>query len=113
MIEAVVHSGTELCAGREPFDEGGLLPEVSCAIRYSIDEVVEIAGERRGIARDRLPRHVEIVVAIVVTLRVRRMRTPRFDDYRVHNRRGNDCAIGIGANDAFVDELLDHDDHSL
>src|SRR5207249_7614621 len=54
-----------------------------------------------------------IFVAIVIALRVRRVRTPRLDDDGAHDRGRDQCAVWIGANHAFGDELLHNDDDAL
>src|SRR5256885_11920167 len=68
---AVVHSRAEHLARSETRGESFVQREVLAAVPRTHDVFVQIARERRRIARDLLPGHVEIVVAVVVPLRVR------------------------------------------
>ena len=73
-----------------------------CRARYSARSAtpythcVEVRRQPQRIARHVLPRHVERVVAVVVSLRIRRMRPPRLHDHRIDDHAGDDRAIGIG-----------------
>src|SRR5438034_1038628 len=72
--EPVIHPGTISRCRVEPCGQAWVLLHVARAVRDPVDELVEVPRDAAGIARDRLPRDVEIVVAIVVPLRVRRVR---------------------------------------
>src|SRR6266513_4909282 len=104
---AVIDSGAELRSGPEPLQQPRLFRHVLEAILYAVDKLIEIVRQFGLVARDRFPADVEIVIAVVVPLSVRRMRAPRLDDDGVHDRRGNDGAVGIGPDDALVHQLLD------
>src|SRR5690348_8689894 len=69
-LEAVVHSSREALFRFKACGQTGLLRDVPGPIRDAVYEFIQIAGELVGIARDRLPCHVEIIVAVVVALRV-------------------------------------------
>src|SRR5437016_14534126 len=95
--EPVIHPSTVSGFRREPCDQLRTFFQVPRPIRHAAYEVVEVALERVAIARDRFPRNVEIVVAVVVPLCVRRVRAPRLDHHRIHDHGGDDRAVGIGA----------------
>src|SRR2546430_11935049 len=82
--EPVVHPGTVSGFRLEPCGQLRTLLQVPRPIRHAAYAVVEVALERAPIARDRLPRDVEGVVAVVVPLRVRRVCAPRLDHDRIH-----------------------------
>src|SRR6267143_4050594 len=71
--EAVVHSGGDLGLGLESRQQARMLFEIGRSIRDSVHELIEVRLEFGRLARDRFPSHVEVVVAIVIALRVRRM----------------------------------------
>src|SRR6266568_5743131 len=68
--EPVIHPGTKSCFGFESCGQSWVFVQVRRPIRHAAHAVLEVALERVRIARDRLPRDVEIVFAIVVPLRV-------------------------------------------
>src|SRR5450432_617706 len=86
---AVVHSLAHHRARGEPFGEPRLEREIAGAVIHAHHEFVEILLQRHGVARDVLPRYVKFVVAVVVSLRVRRMRAPWLDHHRVHDHPGD------------------------
>src|SRR5450432_3088228 len=110
---AVVHPRADLSARGEPLGESGMLREIAGAILHAKHEVVEVLTKRLLVPRHILPRDVEIVVAIVVSLRIRRMRAPWLDHHGIHDYPGNQRSIRIRAHDTRLDQLLDDDDHVL
>src|SRR5665213_4283305 len=103
---AVVHSLAHHRARGEPIGESGMLREIAGAILHAVYEFVEIPPQRLLVPRHVLPREVELVVAIVVSLRIRRVRAPRLDHHRIHDHSGNQRAIRIRAHDARIHQLL-------
>src|SRR6266403_5589530 len=112
-LETVVDSAGESLFRLEPRGQLRLSRHVAGAVGDGVHELVEVAGQLVGIARDSLPRDVEIVVAVVIALRVRGVCAPRLDHHRAHDHTRNDRAVGIGADDGFFDELLHHHDNAL
>src|SRR5213078_2327600 len=78
--EAVVDSGAALLSRLEPLQQARLLLHILDAALHPVDELVQVVCQLRTVARDRFPADIEVVVAVVVPLRVRRMRSPRLDD---------------------------------
>src|SRR5579864_5292794 len=62
---AIIDSAAWALRRLQPLREPGLPREISCPIRDSVDILVEILLELRGIARDRLPIDVESIIAVV------------------------------------------------
>src|SRR5882672_9197740 len=109
--EAVVHSGAVLLGRLEPLLEPRLLLHVLRATLHAVHELVEVVRELGTIARDRLPPDIEIVVAVVVALRVRRMRAPWLDHHGAHDGRRNQRPIGIRWVKRFFTQLFHNDDN--
>src|SRR5690242_10152228 len=65
-LEPVVHSAGQSLFRLEPRGEARLLRQIPCSIRHAVHEFVQIAAQLGRIARDRFPRDVEIIVAVVV-----------------------------------------------
>src|SRR5438093_11897766 len=110
--EAVIHPRREALFRLEPCDLR-LFLQVGGAIGDAVHEVVEVARELVGVARDALPRDIEIVVAVVVALRVGGMRAPRLDHHGAYDHGRNDRPVRIGADHVLIHELLGDDDHTL
>src|SRR2546421_6997228 len=110
--EPVIHPGTVSGFRLEPCGQLRTFLQVRLPMGHAAHEVVEVALQRVPVARDRFPRDVEIIVAIVVPLRVRRVRAPRLHHDCIHDHAGDDRAVRIGADYRFVHQLLDHDDHA-
>src|SRR3989475_2811074 len=109
--EPVIHPGTVSGFRREPCDQLRTFFQVPRPIRHAAYEVVEVALERVAIARDPFPRNVEIVVAVVVPLCVRRVRAPRLDHHRIHDHGGGGPAGWGGAGDPLVPQPPHHPQH--
>src|SRR5690349_5794496 len=110
-LEPVVHSAGRSLFRLEPRRQARLLRQIPGAIRHAVHELVQIVAELDRITRDRFPRDIKIVVAVVVALRVRRVRAPRLDHHRADDHAGNHGAVGVGADHGFFHQLLyDHDD---
>src|SRR5512134_3344916 len=62
---------------REASGQRRLPSQVFGAIGDAVHPLVEIRLQPRRVSRDVVPRHVKLVVAIVVSLRIGRMRAPR------------------------------------
>src|SRR2546426_10909139 len=105
--EPVIHPGTISGCRVEPRGQAWVFLQVARAVRDPVDELVEVSRDTAGIARDRLPREVEIVVAVVVPLRVGRVRPPRLHHDRVHDHGGGRRAGGGGGGQGFLPQLLD------
>src|SRR2546427_8190499 len=108
--EPVVDSGALALLRLEPAGEARLFRQIGGAVRDAVDELVEVAPQLGGIARDRLPRDVEVIVAVVIALRVRRVRPPRLHHDRVHDHSGDRGAVRVRADHALVDQLFYDDD---
>src|SRR5256885_3205043 len=93
--EPVIHPGTVSGFRLEPGGQLWTFLEIRRPIGHSAHAVVAVALQRALITRDRFPRHVELVVAVVVPLRVRRVRAPRLHHDRIHDHGGDDRAVGI------------------
>src|SRR5437016_12943157 len=65
-LKAVVHPARVAFLRLEPGDQRRLFRHVRRAVGDAADVLLEVALEPPGIARDPLPRHVEIVVAVVI-----------------------------------------------
>ena len=65
------------------------------------------------ILRKFVPGEIGLVVSVVITLNVRRMRAIRFVHHRIDDQTGNQSTIGIGADHRFVNQLFHHDDDML
>src|SRR6266568_477111 len=76
---AIVHAGAQSLLGGESIREPGNLRQIFTPIADAEDEVVEVLIEPRRVRRDVFPGDIELVVAVVVALRVRRMRAPRLE----------------------------------
>src|SRR5438445_12161719 len=79
----IIHPRTHPRVRPQPL-EPAAAGDVLRAIPHAVDVLVEIPRQRRRIARDRLPRHVERVVPIVESLRIRWVRAPRLHHPGVH-----------------------------
>src|SRR5213594_578442 len=112
-LEAVVDSARESLFRLEPGRQVRLFLHVAGAVGHAVHELLEVARELIGIARDAFPGDVKIVVAVVIALRIGGVRPPRLDHHRAYNHARNHGAVGIGADDCFLHELFDHDDHAL
>src|SRR3954447_21285057 len=64
-------------------------------------------------ARDSVPLEIKSVVAVVIALRIRRMRAEWLNHNRIDDEAGQDRPVRIGADDGLVDELLDDDDDAI
>src|SRR2546430_455326 len=102
--EPVIHPGAAPFLRLEPRGQIRLFLQVRRPIGHAAHEVVEVAFERIPIAGARFPRHVETVVAVVVPLRVRRVRAPRLHHDRIHDQGGDDRAVGVGADHRFIQD---------
>src|SRR5579859_4313131 len=111
--EAVVDSFAEARFRLEPFAQPGHLVHVGGAIGDAVDELVEPRPEPRIIARHLIPGDVEIVVAIVVALRVRRVRAPRLAHDSIDDEAGDERPVRVGAHDRRLDDLFDDHDDAL
>src|SRR5262249_10124393 len=78
--ESIVHAGCYPGRRAQTILQARQRREIRRAVAHAVDELVEIPRELLRIARDRLPAHVERIVAIIVALGVRRMRAPGLDD---------------------------------
>src|SRR5258708_7055531 len=78
-LKSIIDPGAHLLARPQPCDESRVPGEVARAVWDAQHELVEVGGEARRIAGNPLPRHVEVVVAIVETLRIGGVRSPRLD----------------------------------
>src|SRR4029077_7520922 len=67
-LEPVVHSAGQSFFRLEPRRQARVLRQIPGTIRDAVHELLQVAAELGRIARDRLPRDVEIVVAVVVAL---------------------------------------------
>src|SRR2546430_8316664 len=94
--EPVIHPGTVSGFRLEPGGQLWTFLEIRRPIGHAAHAVVEVALQRALITRDRFPRHVELVVAVVVPLRVRRVRAPRLHHDRIHDHGGGGPAGGVG-----------------
>src|SRR5437879_10484321 len=92
--EPVIHPGTVSGFRLEPGGQLRTFLQVRRPIGHGAHKFVEVALPAHPVARDRFPRDVEIVVAIVVPLRVRRVRAPRLHHDRIHDHAGDDGAVG-------------------
>src|SRR6266545_7825116 len=92
----VIDSGAALFTRLEPLEQPRLLRHILGATLHAVDELVEVVCQLGAIARNRFPADIEIVIAIVVPLRVRRMRAPRLDHDGAHDRGRNQRPIGVG-----------------
>src|SRR5918992_735074 len=77
--DPIIHPGAEPVPRRQPLAESGALLHVLGSIPHAVHPLVQIPRQRGGIARDGFPADVELVVAVVEALRVRRVRAPRLD----------------------------------
>src|SRR6266699_1227466 len=80
---AIVHAGTQSLLGDESRREAGMFGEIFAPIADAEHEFVEISLEPPRVLRDFFPADVELVVAVIVPLRVRRVRAPRLMNDRV------------------------------
>src|SRR5438552_13308339 len=78
----IIHPRTHPRVRPQPL-EPAAAGDVLRAIPHAVDVLVAIPRQRRRIARDRLPRHVERVVPIVEYLRIRWVRAPRLHHHGV------------------------------
>src|SRR2546426_11538613 len=83
--KAVVHPARVAFLRLEPGDQRRLFRHVRRAVGDAADVLLEVALEPPGIARDPLPRHVEIVLAVGLALGLRRVRAPRLRHHCVHD----------------------------
>src|SRR5215469_15624609 len=97
--EAVVDSFAKAWFRFQAFAQTWHLVHVGGAIGNAVDELIEPRLQSRVVARHFIPRDVEVVVAIVVALRVRRMRAPRFADDGVDDEAWDERPVRIGAHD--------------
>src|ERR1700694_2874422 len=110
-LETVVHPRTDKRLRAQAFAPViTQLFHVAGAVRDTKDKIVQPRGERRLVTRNVFPVDIEVVVAIVVALCIRRMRTPWFADNRVDDNARDKRAVGIGAHDFLVDDLFDDND---
>src|SRR6266853_2172821 len=95
-LETVVDSARESLFRFEPCGQLRLFRHVAGPVGEGVHELVEVARELVGIARDALPRDVEIVVAVVIALCLGGVCAPRLDHHRAYDHARNDGAVGIG-----------------
>src|SRR5215469_18045623 len=111
--EAVVDSFAKTRFRSQALAQSRHLVHVRSAIGDAVDEFLEPRLQSRIVARHFIPRDVEVVVAIIVALRVRRMRAPRFADDGVDDEAWDERPVRIGAHDRWFDDLLDYHDDAL
>src|SRR5262249_46226248 len=68
------------------------------AIPHAVNPLVQIGIELVDVLRNLSPANVEIVVAIVIALNVRRMAAERLMDHGVHDETGNQRPVWVAAN---------------
>src|SRR2546422_507061 len=97
-LEAVVDSARESLFRLEPCRQVRLFLHVAGAVGHAVHELLEVARELIGIARDAFPGDVKIVVAVVIALRIGGVRPgpvatrlPRWGP-----RAGGDGGVGVG-----------------
>src|SRR5256885_12873852 len=105
-LEAVVDSARESLLRLEPCRQVRLLLHVAGAVGHTVHELLEVARELIGIARDAFPADVKVVVAVVIALRVGGVRPPRLDHHAPHNHPRNHAAGGVAADDCFPHHLF-------
>src|SRR5579872_1053086 len=89
--EPIVHAGRHPSRRTQSVCKTRLRRDIRCTIADAVHELIEIARQPLGVARDRLPLDVERIVAVVVPVRVRWVRAPRLyddgvDDHAWHGR---------------------------
>src|SRR5712691_2642795 len=88
-LEAVVDSAGESLFRLKSDGQLRLFLHVAGAVGHAVHELLEVAREPIGIARDAFPGDVKIVVAVVIALRVGGVRPPRLDHHGAHDHARN------------------------
>src|SRR3990172_3953315 len=112
--EAIVHRGRREGLGSEAFaDRPSQLLDVLLPPLDPVNPLVEVGLHPFLRPPDVFPRHVELVVAIVVALNEARVSPVGLLDHRVHDDPRDHRPVGIGADRVLMDDLLHHHDHFL